>query len=580
MGNKNKKIWLMGVVFLGVFYFFHSPVQAQTGGCTSPGNICSLGATAPGDPGTCSNDLDCKLKRCGIRNTAPYLEECYSFLWQSDTYPLWAPINYGRIGSFQRGEGCENYTFHAVGSFCRYQGIGGSCQLDCSNRAIRCSSDPNFQCDRPPTAPSLIATPDSARREVSLFWSGASDDIAIVQYRIYRNGSLIRSISSNGSSGSYVDSGLADGSYTYVVTVVDSSLQTANSNSQSVVLDANPPTMPPNFSATATGSNSISLSWGASTDVVGVTGYQLIIFQGGSELGRITLAASARNHAYDTLLANTDYSFELRAVDASGNLSAPANASATTFPQNDCQGRAAGDVCTTTAGNPGTCGYVSGGILQCVDNPPTVSDNQPPTNPTNLVATPLSTTSIQASWSPSTDNSGIVWYEVYVDGELAVLTQQTTYTAIGLTPGYIYEFQVRARDAADPVNYSGFAGPVQAETLTEATEPITEPIVDPGGGSGTIGLPVEDPAINLPSSPTFSNIFQRIVTWILAIFGLLAILAFLISGTQYVLSGGSEKVVETAKRNMTWAIVGIVIALGSWIILRTIDMALHATPII
>jgi GH18 family chitinase/chitodextrinase len=89
--------------------------------------------------------------------------------------------------------------------------------------------------------------------------------------------------------------------------------------------DMTPPSTPANLTATAVSASQINLSWTASTDSVGVTGYR--IYSGGSQI-----AASSTNAYPDTgLLASTLYTYTVSAYDAAGNVSAQsASASATT----------------------------------------------------------------------------------------------------------------------------------------------------------------------------------------------------------------------------------------------------------
>jgi hypothetical protein len=79
---------------------------------------------------------------------------------------------------------------------------------------------------------------------------------------------------------------------------------------------------------------------------------------------------------------------------------------------------------------------------------------------------------------------------------------------------------------------------------------------------------------SLPSSD-IRIIITNALNWLLAIFGLLAIIAFIISGVQYILSTGSEQMIDTAKRNMTWSIVGVIVALSGLIIIYAIDKLLR-----
>lgn len=85
------------------------------------------------------------------------------------------------------------------------------------------------------------------------------------------------------------------------------------------------PTIPTGLSATAQSSSAINISWNASTDNVGVTGYR--IYRGGAQVG-----TSAANSYSDTgLSASTAYTYTVSAYDSAGNVSAQsASAGATT----------------------------------------------------------------------------------------------------------------------------------------------------------------------------------------------------------------------------------------------------------
>jgi hypothetical protein len=89
--------------------------------------------------------------------------------------------------------------------------------------------------------------------------------------------------------------------------------------------DTQAPTAPASLTATAVSSSQINLSWGASTDNVGVSGYN--IYRNGAQVGTST----ATSYSDTGLTASTAYSYTVKARDAAGNLSAASNtASATT----------------------------------------------------------------------------------------------------------------------------------------------------------------------------------------------------------------------------------------------------------
>jgi chitodextrinase len=89
--------------------------------------------------------------------------------------------------------------------------------------------------------------------------------------------------------------------------------------------DTTPPSVPAGLTATAISSSQINLSWTASTDNVGVTGYN--IYRAGVKIG----TAPSTSYQDGGLNASTSYSYNVSAFDAAGNTSAQsAGASATT----------------------------------------------------------------------------------------------------------------------------------------------------------------------------------------------------------------------------------------------------------
>ncbi|MBT8375640.1 MAG: endonuclease [Bacteroidia bacterium] len=78
---------------------------------------------------------------------------------------------------------------------------------------------------------------------------------------------------------------------------------------------------------------------------------------------------------------------------------------------------------------------------------PTV-DSDPPTAPTNLMASNPTVSTIDLSWTASSDNIGVTSYDVYRDGGNPVSTSNTSITITGLSPNTEYCFTVFARDAA------------------------------------------------------------------------------------------------------------------------------------
>lgn len=95
-----------------------------------------------------------------------------------------------------------------------------------------------------------------------------------------------------------------------------------------------------------------------------------------------------------------------------------------------------------------------------------------------------------------------------------------------------------------------------------------------GTNNGTLDFPTE---FGLPDPQGgVVAIITNFLDWLLGIVGVIAIIAFMVSGLQYFFSAGDDKMIETAKRNMTYSIIGVIIALSGFIIIKAIDYALRA----
>jgi hypothetical protein len=91
--------------------------------------------------------------------------------------------------------------------------------------------------------------------------------------------------------------------------------------------DTTAPSAPTNLRSTGTTSSSVSLAWNASTDNVGVTGYDIY------RNGTVATSVTGTTGTVGGLAGSTSYTFTVRARDAAGNASANSNQiSATTQP--------------------------------------------------------------------------------------------------------------------------------------------------------------------------------------------------------------------------------------------------------
>jgi hypothetical protein len=87
-------------------------------------------------------------------------------------------------------------------------------------------------------------------------------------------------------------------------------------------------------------------------------------------------------------------------------------------------------------------------LVNFVNTTPPASDTTPPSVPANLTATAVTSSSINLSWSASTDNVGVQGYRIFRNGTQIASTNLTTYGDTGLTASTQYSYTVEAYDAA------------------------------------------------------------------------------------------------------------------------------------
>ncbi len=181
-----------------------------------------------------------------------------------------------------------------------------------------------------PTVPAGLTAVAASSSSIALNWNVSTDNVAAVGYKIFRGGIQIATIATN----AYTDPGLtASTYYTYNVAAYDaagntSALSTSASTTTLAagVIDTTAPTTPANLTATAVTASQINLLWTASTDNIGVAGYE--VWQGGTKIANVT----STSFSVTGLTASTSYTYTVKAYDAAGNTSgASTSATATTF---------------------------------------------------------------------------------------------------------------------------------------------------------------------------------------------------------------------------------------------------------
>ncbi len=97
----------------------------------------------------------------------------------------------------------------------------------------------------------------------------------------------------------------------------------------------------------------------------------------------------------------------------------------------------------------------------------------PPSPPSNLTATVITTTSIYLTWAASTDNVGVVGYRIYRDTVLIGTSIGTAFTDSGLSPNTTYSYEVSAFDLSG--NESAKSSPPTQVTTGADVQPPTPP---------------------------------------------------------------------------------------------------------
>ena len=173
-----------------------------------------------------------------------------------------------------------------------------------------------------PTAPTLSAA-GTTETTTNLSWSGATDNVAVTGYDVFRNGALIGSTT---TATTFAVTGLtASTVYSFTVKSKDAAGNVSpDSNSVSVTtLTPAPDTTAPNaptLSASGTTQTTTNLSWTGASDNVAVTGYD--VFRNSALIGSTTTATT---FAVTGLTASTAYTFNVKAKDAAGNVSLNSN---------------------------------------------------------------------------------------------------------------------------------------------------------------------------------------------------------------------------------------------------------------
>ncbi|GGA02461.1 hypothetical protein GCM10008018_55720 [Paenibacillus marchantiophytorum] len=164
-----------------------------------------------------------------------------------------------------------------------------------------------------PTAPTNLHATGQTAESVDLAWNASTDNIGVSGYHVYQGATLV----GTATGLTFTVSGLlSTASYAFTVKAIDAAGNESVASNAFVTNDTQAPTAPTHVVASAIKMKSVTLTWDASTDNGGVTGYD--IFQGSTQVGTVT----GVTYTVSGLEAYSGYTFTVKARDGSGNISA------------------------------------------------------------------------------------------------------------------------------------------------------------------------------------------------------------------------------------------------------------------
>lgn len=255
--------------------------------------------------------------------------------------------------------------------------------------------------EAPSIPQNLKASSDTT--SVILSWQSAYDNRGVVGYRLYRNGLPHASVTGT----TFTDTKLLpETEFSYQVSAFDAAGNESTKSaplSVSTLSDTTAPSVPVVFSAVGTSISTIKVSWGAASDNVGVTGYN--VHRDKSLIATVT----GITFSDSGLLPGTTHVYRIEAFDAAGNKALSAAVSGTTKPV--------------------------GSVTML------------PTVPTGLKATKIGHSYLVLEWNPSVDENP-TGYIVYRDGVAVYTGMDRVYVDRLVTAGRTYSYTVTAVDGS------------------------------------------------------------------------------------------------------------------------------------
>ncbi|RUT29021.1 hypothetical protein EJP77_16605 [Paenibacillus zeisoli] len=386
-----------------------------------------------------------------------------------------------------------------------------------------------------PSVPTGLNATGITNSGFTLKWDASSDNVGVTQYEVFRDGVSLGTVTGTSmnvtglsSATDYsmtVRAGDAAGNWSaqssgYTVTTTAGAASPDPSGPSdpadptdpsdpgipSTPVDSSGPSIPTGLNASSITDTGFTLSWGASTDDVGVTQYE--VYQDGVSLGTVT--GTSMN--VTGLTPSTDYNMTVQAGDAAGNWSLPSSGYTVTTTGGAASPDPSDPSTPDTPSDPTDPGTPDGPSDPGIPSPPV--DSSGPSIPTGLNATGITDTGFTLSWDASTDDVGVTQYEVFRDGVSLGTVTGTSMNVTGLTPATDYNMTVQAGDAAGnwSLPSSGYTvtttgGAASPDPSDPSTPDTPSDPTDPGTPDGPSDPGIPSPPVDSsgPSIPTGLN---------------------------------------------------------------------------
>ena len=338
---------------------------------------------------------------------------------------------------------------------------------------------------------------------VTIFWTPVA---GATSYNVYRDGSGTKQGSTTGTR--YTDAVNALSTHTYRVTAVagsESALSAAATATAQAATETSPPTTPGPITASSLTSSSVKLSWGSSTDNVGIEGYRVLRGPTLSQLVDISTTDAVTSYSAINLRANTTYVFGVQALDAANHVSSVRTITITTK---------------------------------------TSSDSTKPSAPVSITTRVFSSSRIDLYWSTSS-SSDVSGYQVLRNGAVVGqvdLPGRLTFSDTGLASMTTYAYTVKAIDWAG--NASNASGVRSATTLSAGTVIVVRgPYVQSVSGTSAkvawwTNIKTEG-VVTCPACPQMTSVDHA------SAYEHLVLLGGLTAGTSYAYTVGDGNVTAT-----------------------------------